>query len=91
MTVEELIELLEFNPEAEVRIASGQGWPMEYELGDVAPNSDELADVQTDDDEARRAMGPVVYLAEGPQIGYLPHEAAVAVGWTEPSEYAERD
>ena len=92
MTVEELIELLEqFNPEAEVRIASGQGWPMEYELGDVAPNSDELADVLTDDDEARRAIRPVVYLAEGPQIGYLPHEAAVAVGWAEPSEYAERD
>ena len=36
MTVEQLIELLEqFNPEAEVRIASGQGWPMEYDLGDV--------------------------------------------------------
>lgn len=67
MTVEELIELLEqFNPEATVRIASGQEWPMAYDLGDVAPNGDELA----------------VYLAEGTQIGYLLHEVAVAVGWS---------
>ena len=92
MTVEELIELLDqFNPEAEVRIASGQGWPMEYDLADVAPNSDELTDVLTDDEAARRRLNPVVYLAEGRQIGYLPHDAAVAVGWAEPSEYAERD
>ncbi len=66
MTVEELIELLEqFNPEAEVRIASGQGWPMEYDVGDV------------------ETTGAAVYLAEGQQIGYLPDEAAVAVGWRE--------
>jgi len=66
MTVERLIELLEqFNPEARVRIASGKGWPMEYELADV------------------EATGDVVYLAEGSQIGYLPQEAAVAVGWSE--------
>ncbi len=66
MTVEELIELLEqFNPEAQVRIASGQAWPMEYDLGDV------------------EATGKAVYLAEGQQIGYLPDDAAAAVGWRE--------
>jgi hypothetical protein len=66
MTVEQLIEMLyEFNPEAEVRIASGQGWPMEYELAQV------------------ETTGDVVYLAEGIQVGYLPNEAAVAVGWKE--------
>lgn len=74
MTVEELIEVLEeFNPEAEVRIASQPNWPMEYDLADV------------------EATGDVVYVAEGGQLGYLPHEAAVAVGWSEPSEFAERD
>lgn len=74
MTVEQLIELLEeFNPEAEVRIASQPNWPMEYELADV------------------EATAEVVYVSEGGQLGYLPHDAVVAVGWAEPSEYAERD
>ncbi len=66
MTVEELIELLEqFNPEAEVRIASGRNWAMEYDLAEV------------------ETTGAVVYVAEGQQIGYLPDDAAVAVGWKE--------
>ena len=66
MTVEQLIELLEqFKPEAEVRIASGRSWAMEYDLAEVD------------------TTGDVVYLAEGRQIGYLPDEAAVAVGWKE--------
>ena len=74
MTVEELIErLAEFNPEAEVRIASQPSWPMEYELSEVAPDSD----------IARPSLCPIVYLAEGRQIGYLPQEAAVTVGWSE--------
>ena len=69
MRVEQLIELLEqFNPEAEVRIASGRSWAMEYDLADV------------------ETTGDVVYVAEGQQIGYLPDEAAVAVGWTEDSD-----
>lgn len=66
MTVEELIEMLEqFDPEAEVRIASQPSWPMEYELSGVD------------------ATDGAVFLAEGRQLGYLPHEAAVAVGWAE--------
>ena len=74
MTVEQLIELLEeFDPEAEVRMASGRSWPMEYDLAEV------------------ETTGAVVYVAEGRQLGYLPSDAAVAVGWAEPSEYAERD
>ncbi len=35
----------------------------------------ELGDVET--------TGGVVYVAEGRQIGYLPDDAAVAVGWSE--------
>lgn len=66
MTVEQLIELLEeFDPEAEVRIASGRKWAMEYVMAEVG------------------TTGAVVYVAEGQQIGYLPDEAAVAVGWDE--------
>ena len=87
MIVEELLELLEeFNPEAEVRIAHQPSWPFEYEIVDVVPNGDEIADVLIDDDNARHFLNPVVYLVEGAQLGYLPHEARVAVGWAESKE-----
>jgi hypothetical protein len=33
--------------------------------------------------------GEAVYLAEGEQLGYLPHDAAVAVGWAEKPQYAK--
>jgi hypothetical protein len=42
------------------------------------------------DDRVGVADG-VVYLAEGTQVGYLPHKASVAVGWSEEDYDEEED
>jgi hypothetical protein len=69
MTVAELAETLtDLDPEAEVRLAHQPRWAFEYSLAAV-----EQVDTE--------AAGPVVYLAEGSQLGYLPGEAAEALGW----------
>lgn len=77
MIVSELLELLRELPEdAEVRLAHQPAYPMELSLGKVAfiePEADE-------DDEGMPCYG-VVYLGEGEQIGYLPGEAARALGF----------
>jgi hypothetical protein len=68
MTAAELIEALaDVDPDAEVRLAHQPRWPLEYGLADAVP-------IDSDD-------GPVVYLVEGAQLGYLPGEAADALGW----------
>ncbi|MGQ0615004.1 MAG: hypothetical protein ACT4PV_14820 [Planctomycetaceae bacterium] len=81
MTLTELIEQLqeiaddlgeEAAATAEVRLAIQPRWAMEYSLGGVALSTDiepedENDDVEDDDDEP-----PVVYLAEGRQLGYAP-------------------
>ena len=75
-TVSELIEFLEqFDGDVEVRFASQPQWAFEYsvELSEQDP-------IEVKDD-GRKTQA--VYLAEGRQIGYLPHKAAVAVGWAE--------
>jgi len=70
MTVRDLIELLsEFDPNAEVRLAHQPRWAFEYSISTVA-ETEPNADDQT-----------TVYIAEGNQIGYLPQEAADAIGW----------
>lgn len=69
MTVLELIEELGFlNPDAEVRLATQPSWPLEHNIRGI---------VEVEDEEERL----VVYLGEGRQIGYLPGEAADALGW----------
>jgi hypothetical protein len=74
MTVAELIEMLSEMPaDAEIRLATQPGWPMEYR---VAPTV--FADADCDADAT------VVYLAEAEQIGYLPEfasESLRANGW----------
>ena len=52
-----------------MRWAHNPHWAMEYEIGAVA---------QVDDGPEDR---PVVYLAAGPQRGYLPEDAAAVLGW----------
>ncbi len=55
----------------EVRIAHQPSWPFEYAIDPWAWGV------------ARpEGGGPVLYLAEGSQVGYLPEEAAEAVGWS---------
>jgi hypothetical protein len=69
MTVEELIIALESLPEdAEVRLAIQPSWPLEYAIGCVT-------------EAVSLPEGDTVYLAEGPQLGYLPGEAREAIGW----------
>jgi hypothetical protein len=68
VTVAELAELLaDMDPTAEVRLAHQPRWALEYSVA---------AATQVDTD-----AGPVAYLAEGSQLGYLPGEAATAIGW----------
>ena len=77
MTVEELLDQLDGLPlHAEIRIASQPSWPFEYAVqGVYAAEAGE-----PDDDEASDEL-PVVYLAEGSQLGYLPRTARQTIGW----------
>lgn len=69
MTVEELIIELESLPEdAEIRLAMQPSWPFEYGIGCVT-------------EAVSFPEGDVAYLAEGPQLGYLPGAAREAIGW----------
>lgn len=72
MTVVELIEILEeaasYDPDMEVRLAFQPRWPFEHSIGATAEAVGE--------DESS-----TFYIAEGHQIGYLPGEAAEALGW----------
>jgi hypothetical protein len=72
VTVVELIEELEAcDPDAEVRLAQQPAWPFEYAI-----DRDHVAvQVQSGDDE------PVVYIAEGAQLGYLPETVREQLGW----------
>lgn len=68
MTVAQLMAILEdCDPEAEVRLAHQPAWPFEYSVSAVE-------EYGTDD-------GPVVYIAEGSQLGYLPGEVREGLGW----------
>jgi hypothetical protein len=92
MTVEELLnELSELPPCAEVRIASQPRWPFEYTLQGVyvvepgdTDDDEETAptpDVSSSDEDEASDELPVVYLAEGSQLGYLPKPARDEIGW----------
>jgi hypothetical protein len=68
MTVAELIQELEYlNPEAEVRLAEQPRWAFEHGISQIA--------------EAEIEGEPVVYIAEGGQLGYLPSEAHEVLNW----------
>jgi hypothetical protein len=73
VTVAELAELLEgMDPDAEVRLAHQPRWAFEYSVAAVE---------QVEPDPNEGPDRPVVYLAEGAQLGYLPGAAADALGW----------
>jgi hypothetical protein len=79
LRIGELLEVLqelvdEHGPETEIRLAHQPQWAFEYSL------DPDLGVVENDDGST------VIYLAEGQQLGYLPHTAAVAVGWAEARE-----
>jgi hypothetical protein len=71
VTVTDLIQHLEgCDPDAEVRLAQQPAWPFEYAIDPTTP----AVKVDLDD-------GPVVYLTEGAQLGYLPHTVRHQLGW----------
>jgi hypothetical protein len=71
VTVTDLIQALEgCDPDAEVRLSQQPTWPFQYAIDPTNPA------VQVDLDG-----GPVVYLAEGAQLGYLPEPARHQLGW----------
>lgn len=91
MTVEDLIAELESLPQdAEVRIASQPSWPFENAVAGVtgpeAMLDEALSEIELeypgDEDEAREALeeaiGNIVYIGEGRQLGYLPGTAKIA-------------
>ena len=84
MTVGELRDALEgLDDSVQVRLANQPRWAFEYSVALVT----EPVTIKDDD------CGEVecVYLAEGNQIGYLPHRAAVACGWSDAGEDDEDD
>jgi hypothetical protein len=71
VTVTDLIQHLEdCDPDAEVRLAQQPTWPFEYAIDPTNPT----VQVELDD-------GPVVYLTEGAQLGYLPQVVRQQFGW----------
>lgn len=89
MTVADLIHVLTQACEnadvsiddVEVRLAHQAHWPFEYEI-DSGPDIT-VVEVQND---AYERYDKILYLPEGSQLGYLPHEAAVSLGWKEDQE-----
>lgn len=77
ITVSELIRQLtdieETHGDIEVRLAEQPRWAFEYSI-------------QEDLGVAKVKGEMITYLAEGTQLNYLPHAAAVAVGWSEERE-----
>lgn len=80
VTVAELIFVLdqvcegEDRDSVEVRLAMQPNWPFEYTIG---PGPD-ITIVEIEENESQKK---VIYLPEGYQVGHLPTEAAVALGW----------
>ena len=71
--IQQLQEIAEVSPDADVRYAAQPNWPMEYSMAEELSLVDKGSSAVGDED--------VVYLSEGNQIGYLDGEAADAIGW----------
>jgi len=96
MRVRDLIDQLKsMNPDAEVRLAIQPSWPFEHslsrELIEIAETECEGCDgsgrgYEGDSCHSCNGTGkteaePIVYLAEGNQIGYLPGLVSRGLGW----------
>lgn len=73
MTVGELLDMIsELPSDMEVRFASQPNYPFEYNISDV---------VVVEVEDRRGETKEIVYLAEGRQLGYLPGDVSVELGW----------
>lgn len=92
INLDDLIERLEelreeVGGESEVRLAHQPRWAFEYSIDENA-----IAAAKVPAEEYRRKRSEVVvYIGEGSQVGYLPHKAAVAIGWSEARDDEEDD
>jgi hypothetical protein len=77
-TVGDLIAALHrYDPATPVRLATQPGYPMEHALGQVVCTPDDA-----EGDGIPRTDPPVVWLAEGQQVGNLPGLASNALAWS---------
>ncbi|KAA2253301.1 hypothetical protein F0L68_33360 [Solihabitans fulvus] len=77
-TVGELTAALgRYDPATPVRFATQPHYPLEHTLGQVACTPDDATHNGTPPTDP-----PVVWLAVGEQVGYLPAPAADALGWS---------
>lgn len=77
-TVGDLIAALgQYDPTAQVRLATQPGYPLENLLARVACTPDDA-----EYEGPTRTDPPVVWLGAGTQVGYLPALAANALGWS---------
>jgi hypothetical protein len=90
--------LSDYDPDIPIRWAAQPRWAMAYTIGPVVctPDDAEGGDGNHDNslgdnanshtaggaDDESDGDGPVVWLGEGRQIGYLPGVAASALGWS---------
>lgn len=81
MTLVELIEALEemaeqYGEDTPVRFASQPSWPFEYDITAV-----QVTEPDDNEEWVVEDAGPVIYLVEGSQLGYLPPWAKQQIGW----------
>lgn len=77
-TVGELTAALDrYDPTTPVRVATQPGHPLEHTLGRVVCRPDDA-----EGDGTPPTDPPVVWLAAGEPVGYLPASAANALGWS---------
>lgn len=77
--VGELIAALaDYDPDTPLRLTVQPRWPLEYTLGGVARTPDDVEGVATEP-----TGNPVVWIAVGRQVDYLPEIARDALRWSE--------
>ncbi|MGH3533991.1 MAG: hypothetical protein ACRDQG_04660 [Pseudonocardiaceae bacterium] len=77
-TVGELIAALgDYDPDTPIRWAAQPGWPFEYTIGAVV-----CTPADAEGDGTAPTDQPVVWLAQGRQVDYLPPGARTALGWS---------
>lgn len=69
--------LRDYDPDPPIRLATQPGWSFEYTLGRVA-----LSPNDAEGDGTAPTGDPVVWIADGRQVGYLPPITRNAPEWS---------